>query len=145
VLGPNGAGKSTTLRVIAGLHPALDGDVVLCGRRVNDAEPDELKRQAGRDVVEIRVRHAADLARAGELLAPCGVDAPRLDGPNRRVNVPVEAGADQLTQAVQALARAGVAIDDIGLRRPTLDEVFLALTGRPATDDIEPLDEPVAA
>jgi daunorubicin resistance ABC transporter ATP-binding subunit len=115
------------------------------GRAIATGTPDELKRQAGRDVVEIRVRHADDLARAGELLAPCGVDAPRLDGPNRRVNVPVEAGADQLTQAVQALARAGVAIDDIGLRRPTLDEVFLALTGRPATDDIEPLDEPVAA
>jgi branched-chain amino acid transport system ATP-binding protein len=45
VLGPNGAGKSTTLRVIAGLHPALDGDVMLCGRRVNDAEPDELARR----------------------------------------------------------------------------------------------------
>ncbi len=115
------------------------------GRAIATGTPDELKRQAGRDVVEIRVRHADDLARAGELLAPCGVDAPRLDEPNRRVNVPVEAGADQLTRAVQALALAGVAIDDIGLRRPTLDEVFLALTGRPATDDIEPLDEPVAA
>ena len=53
-------------------------------------------------------------------------------------NVAVESGTDQLTGAVQALALADVAIDDVGLRRPTLDEVFLALTGRPAGD--EPAD-----
>jgi branched-chain amino acid transport system ATP-binding protein len=44
VLGPNGAGKTTTLRVAAGLHPASGGDVVLAGRRVNGARPDELAR-----------------------------------------------------------------------------------------------------
>jgi daunorubicin resistance ABC transporter ATP-binding subunit len=115
------------------------------GRSIATGTPDELKRQAGRDVVEIRVRHADDLGRAGALLAPFGLDAPRLDGPNRRVNVPVEAGADQLTRAVQALALAEIAIDDIGLRRPTLDEVFLALTGRAAADATDPSDQPIAA
>jgi branched-chain amino acid transport system ATP-binding protein len=44
VLGPNGAGKTTTLRVIAGLHPALSGDLMVAGRRVNGASPDELAR-----------------------------------------------------------------------------------------------------
>ena len=83
------------------------------GRAIATGTPDELKRQAGRDVVEIRVRRADDLARAGELLAPFGVDAPRLDEPNRRVNVAVEAGTDQLTRAVQALALA----DDRDRRR----------------------------
>ena len=83
------------------------------GRAIATGTPDELKRQAGRDVVEIRVRHAEDLARAGSLLAPFGVDAPRLDEPSRRVNVPVEAGTDQLTRAVQALALA----DDRDRRR----------------------------
>ena len=57
------------------------------------------------------------------------------------MNVPVEAGTDQLTRAIQALALADVAIDDVGLRRPTLDEVFLALTGRPATDESESQSE----
>jgi ABC-2 type transport system ATP-binding protein len=108
------------------------------GRAIATGTPDELKGCAGRDVVEIRVRRADDLARAGALLAPLGADEPRLDEPNRRVNVPVEAGTDRLTEAVRELALAGVAIDDVGLRRPTLDEVFLALTGRPATDD-EPI------
>jgi daunorubicin resistance ABC transporter ATP-binding subunit len=105
------------------------------GRAIATGTPSELKRQAGRDVVEIRVRHADDLERAGALLAPLGADALRVDAPNRRVAVPVESGTDQLAAAVQALALAHVPIDDVGLRRPTLDEVFLALTGRAATDD----------
>jgi branched-chain amino acid transport system ATP-binding protein len=45
VLGPNGAGKTTTLRVIAGLHPALSGDLMVAGRRVNGASSDELARR----------------------------------------------------------------------------------------------------
>ena len=45
VLGPNGAGKTTTLRVIAGLHPVLSGDLMVAGRRVNGASPDELARR----------------------------------------------------------------------------------------------------
>ena len=57
----------------------------------------------------------------------------------------VETGTDQLTRAVQALAGAAIAIDDVGLRRPTLDEVFLALTGRPATDESDPTADPIAA
>jgi ABC-2 type transport system ATP-binding protein len=105
------------------------------GRSIATGTPDELKGQAGRDVVEIRVRRPDDLGWAGELLAPLGAGPPRIDGPNRRVAVPVEAGTDRLTDAVRALAWAGVPIDDVGLRRPTLDEVFLALTGRPAADD----------
>jgi branched-chain amino acid transport system ATP-binding protein len=45
VLGPNGAGKSTTLRVLAGLHPSTGGDVMVTGRRVNGARPDDLARR----------------------------------------------------------------------------------------------------
>ena len=45
VLGPNGAGKSTTLKVLAGLHPASAGDVLVAGRRVNGARPDDLARR----------------------------------------------------------------------------------------------------
>jgi ABC-2 type transport system ATP-binding protein len=50
----------------------------------------------------------------------------------RRVSAPVGSGADALVAAVRELDRAGIATDDIGLRRPTLDEVFLRLTGRTA-------------
>jgi len=44
VLGPNGAGKSTVLKVVAGLHPVTDGDVIMAGRRVNGAAPESLAR-----------------------------------------------------------------------------------------------------
>ncbi len=119
------------------------------GRSIATGTPDELKRRAGRDVVEIRVRHVHDLRRAAELLAPLGADIPRLDEPSRRVAVAVEAGTDRLTAAVQALALAAISIDDVGLRRPTLDEVFLALTGRaagdPAATAADPMSETAAS
>ena len=51
--------------------------------------------------------------------------------------MPVDAGTDRLADAVRALAVAHIDIDDVGLRRPTLDEVFLALTGRPTTADTD--------
>ncbi|MGI9053632.1 MAG: ATP-binding cassette domain-containing protein [Ilumatobacteraceae bacterium] len=113
------------------------------GRSIATGTPAELKSLAGRDVVEIRVRHAADLATARDVLAPLGSEAPRVDEPARRVGVPVDAGTDRLADAVRALAEAGIDIDDVGLRRPTLDEVFLALTGRPAAND-EPGDHVAA-
>ena len=110
------------------------------GRAIADGTPAELKGLAGRDVVEIRARQAADLAAVEAVLAPFGCESPRVDEPNRRVAVPVDDGTARLTDAVRALAERGVVIDDVGLRRPTLDEVFLALTGRPA--DTPTSDDP---
>jgi ABC-2 type transport system ATP-binding protein len=111
------------------------------GRTIATGTPEELKTQVGQDMVEVRVRHAADLGSAAEALAPLGTESPRVDGPARRVAVPVDDGTERLADAVRALADQRIALDDVGLRRPTLDEVFLALTGRPAT---EPTDEPGA-
>ena len=105
------------------------------GRSIATGTPAELKGRAGRDVVEIRVRRSEDLGAATQLLAPLGSEAPRVDALARRVAVPVTTGTDRLADAVRALAEARIDIDDVGLRRPTLDEVFLGLTGRPATDD----------
>ena len=53
-----------------------------------------------------------------------------VDAATRRVSLPVDAGTQRLTAAARALEDAAVAIDDISLRRPTLDEVFLGLTGQ---------------
>ncbi len=104
------------------------------GRNIATGTPTELKDRAGRDMVEIRVRERDDLSAAAAVLAPIGHEDPRVDEPNRRVAVPVVDGTARLTDAVRLLAGAGIALDDVGLRRPTLDEVFLALTQRsPAT------------
>ena len=105
------------------------------GRAIATGTPDELKGRAGRDRVEIRVHHHADLAAATEVLAGLGNEEdPAVDQPGRRVAVGVEDGTKRLAEVIRALDDAGIEIDDVGLRRPTLDEVFLALTGRPVDE-----------
>src|SRR5262249_44754793 len=85
--------------------------------------------RAGRDVVEVHTRDVARLSAAADALDGLGALEPVVDATTRRVSIPVDAGTDQLTAAVRALDEHGVKVDDIALRRPTLDEVFLALTG----------------
>ena len=101
------------------------------GRVIADGSPDELKAQAGRDVIEIRVHRADELAIVAESLGRLGVEAPRIDAAVNRVTIPVDGGRAVIAEAVRALDALAVEVDDIGLRRPTLDEVFLALTGSP--------------
>jgi ABC-2 type transport system ATP-binding protein len=101
------------------------------GRLVAAGTAAELKSRAGRDVIDVRVRDAGQLGRAA---AAIGSDA-TVDAPRSRVAVPVTGGADELIAAIRALDGAGVALDDIALRRPTLDDVFLALTGHTADAD----------
>ena len=98
------------------------------GRNVASGTPSELKARAGSDVIEIHTRHAADVDRVAALLgaAPSAIDAG-----SRRLAVPVADGTDQLVDVVRALDRHGIEVDDVALRRPTLDEVFLTLTGQP--------------
>jgi ABC-2 type transport system ATP-binding protein len=105
------------------------------GRAIAQGSPAELKARAGRDVVEVHARRPADLDRLAAALVPVGRGEPRLDLPGRRLTVPVEGGTAAVTAAVRVVEGLGVEVDDIGLRRPTLDEVFLTLTGRPAADD----------
>ena len=102
------------------------------GRVIATGTPTELKTMAGQDVVEVRVRHGVALGAVAGLLAPLGTEAPHLDEPARRVAVPVLQGTAALSEAVRLIADQGLELDDIGLRRPTLDEVFLTLTGGPA-------------
>ena len=98
------------------------------GRLVASGTSNELKSQVGRDVIDVRPCDDNDLERAAQALgAEATVDAAR-----SHVSRPVTSGADELVAAVKALADAGIALDDISLRRPTLDDVFLTLTGRSA-------------
>ena len=105
------------------------------GKLVASGTSNELKTQLGRDVVDVHVSDDADLERAAQALGPEAT----IDVRASRVSLPVTTGADDLVAAVQSLGNAGVGLDDIGLRRPTLDDVFLTLTGRtteqPASDD----------
>ncbi len=120
----------------------LARDVVIVdhGRVIASGTPDELKDQAGRDVIEVRPRSAGDLPAVAEILASVAAEEPRSDDDSHRITATVDGGAGDLATVVRLLDEAGLQVDDIGLRRPTLDEVFLTLTGQP----IDPSDGPAA-
>ena|SRR5262245_10427989 len=106
------------------------------GRVIAAGTPDELKDRAGRDVIEVRPRAGGDLPAVEEALAKIGCEAPHTDMDTQRVSARVEGGADQLRDIVRLLDEGGIEVDDVGLRRPSLDEVFLAVTGK----HLEPTD-----
>lgn len=114
------------------------------GRVIANGTPAELKALAGSDVIEVRSRRAADLPALARALAAVGSDEPRVDAGTNRVTVPVAGGRSTITAAVQALGGIEVEVDDLGLRQPTLDEVFLNLTGAP-TQPAEETEQASAA
>ena len=93
---------------------------------------DELKSQVGGERIEIVLSSATDLDRTRGEVAGIGIGPPQVDERERRVTVPISGGAGDLMELLRRLDRAGVSVHDVGLRRPTLDDVFLQLTGRPA-------------
>jgi ABC-2 type transport system ATP-binding protein len=101
------------------------------GRVIDAGTPDELKDRAGRDVIDVRPRAAGDLPAVEEILASVSDDTPQSDIDTQRASVSVDTGADKLALVVQRLHDRRIALDDVGVRRPSLDEVFLALTGQP--------------
>jgi ABC-2 type transport system ATP-binding protein len=115
----------------------LAGQVVIIdhGRAVATGTPTDLKRRIGGSVVELHVRHGRDLASVAELLGRLDHGAAQIDEPTRRVSVRVDAGGDGLLTALRFVQDARVEIEDIALRQPNLDEVFLALTGQPEAGD----------
>jgi ABC-2 type transport system ATP-binding protein len=107
----------------------LAGRVVIVdrGRVIADGTPAELKAAAGRDVIEIHTRDTASVARALSKLGE-----PIVDDATRRVSLGVDDGPQRLMEAMRLLDDARLTFDDISLRRPSLDEVFLSLTGEAA-------------
>jgi len=97
------------------------------GRRVAAGTPDRLKTDVGRDVLEIHVPTGGDLARACDLTAT--VKGATIDADRHQLDLPITGGAAQSLDLLRRLDDNGVTIDDFQLRRPTLDDVFLALTG----------------
>ncbi|HEU5309425.1 MAG TPA: ATP-binding cassette domain-containing protein [Acidimicrobiia bacterium] len=101
------------------------------GRVITAGTPDELKDRAGRNVIEVRPRSGGDLPAVEATLARIGSEAPHTDLDTQRVSVPVDGGGDELRDVVRLLDERDIEVDDVGLRRPSLDEVFLAVTGEP--------------
>jgi ABC-2 type transport system ATP-binding protein len=104
--------------------------VVDHGRIIAKGTADDLKSNVGGERIEIVLRHTEDLGRVGGELAGCGDTDYLVDEESRRITIPCNEGVQKLIQIGQALEGAGIEIYDIGLRRPTLDDVFLSLTGQ---------------
>ncbi len=111
--------------------------VVDHGKIIARGTSDELKSQLGGERIEVIVHRRDDLQRATAILAACGSGEVSLDEHTRELTVHAEGGAKTLVQVLRDLDDAGIAIDDIGLRRPTLDDVFLALTGHAAEESVD--------
>jgi ABC-2 type transport system ATP-binding protein len=106
-------------------HLASQIVIVDHGRAVATGTPAELKARIGGNVIELHVRDTPDLDRIPALFGRSA----HIDEPTRRVTVRVDHGRDQLTDVLRSVDAAGIALEDISLRQPNLDEVFLTLTG----------------
>jgi ABC-2 type transport system ATP-binding protein len=106
--------------------------VVDHGKIIASGTADELKAKVGGERIEVVVHQRAEIPRAIELLVRSTEGEHNVDEHVRRITVPARGGARNLVQVVRDLDEANIAIDDIALRRPTLDDVFLTLTGHAA-------------
>ncbi|QGV79985.1 ATP-binding cassette domain-containing protein [Streptomyces ficellus] len=104
------------------------------GRAIADDTPEALKDRVGGDRIEVVAADPADLPRVARTVARVCNGEPRVDGAERRVHAPVSDRVAALTEVVRTLQDEGVQVEDIGLRRPSLDDVFLRLTGHAAGD-----------
>ncbi|MGW3485870.1 ATP-binding cassette domain-containing protein [Streptomyces sp. NEAU-H3] len=121
-------------------HLAHDICVIDHGRVIARGTSDELKAQIGGERVELVVHDPARMEEAAEVLSrvavpEAGEDAVTREAHTRGLTVPVRGGARLLVEVIRELDTRGIEIDDIGLRRPTLDDVFISLTGHVAEGD----------
>jgi ABC-2 type transport system ATP-binding protein len=106
--------------------------VVDHGKVIARGTADELKSQVGGERLQLVVHDRERLADAAAILTRLALAAPTVDERARELIAPIEGGAKLLVETVRELDTAGIAVDDLALRRPTLDDVFLSLTGKAA-------------
>jgi ABC-2 type transport system ATP-binding protein len=99
------------------------------GRAIASGTVSELKAGIGQDLIEVAVPDEKVVGAVSQILTRVTATQPRLDPGGRRVSALAPGGPAALASVIGCLEDAGVAVDEIGLRRPTLDEVFLTLTG----------------
>jgi ABC-2 type transport system ATP-binding protein len=119
----------------------LADDIVVVDRGSIIAQGDSrsLKSQVGGDQIHVVVVDPAGLSTAASVLADLMGAEPTVDAPTRSITVPTGMGVEAVVAVARALADARIAVEDLGLRQPTLDEVFLTLTGTAAADLADPM------
>jgi ABC-2 type transport system ATP-binding protein len=111
--------------------------VVDHGKVIARGTADELKTQVGGERLQLVVHDRDRIADAARILAGLALAEPSVDERTRELLAPVAGGAKLLVETVRQLDSAGIVVDDLALRRPTLDDVFLTLTGKAAEDESE--------
>ena len=104
------------------------------GKVIAEGTPGQLKASVGSGALHVRLLDPGDRTEAARVLARALGAEPHLEADPAALSVPVT-GADRASEAIAELARAGVGLASFALAQPSLDEVFLALTGHPAEDD----------
>jgi ABC-2 type transport system ATP-binding protein len=102
------------------------------GRTVADGTPAELKRRVGGNVLDVHTQRRDQLPAIAEVLGRLDTRKAQIDEATRRVTVGIDGAGAPLLAALRSLADAGLEIEDVAVRQPTLDEVFIELTGRAA-------------
>ncbi|QEV45837.1 ATP-binding cassette domain-containing protein [Streptomyces vinaceus] len=113
-------------------HLAHDICVVDQGKVIARGTSDQLKARTGGERVEVVVHEREHIAAARAVLAGFGKGETTVEDHTRKLTVPVSGGAKLLAEVIRELDSRGIEIDDIALRRPTLDDVFISLTGHTA-------------
>lgn len=113
-------------------HLAHDIAVVDHGKVIARGTSDELKSRTGGERIEVIVRARELMPEAATVLTGYGVGELAVEDHTRKLTVPVSGGPKLLAEVIRELDARGVELDDVGLRRPTLDDVFLSLTGHMA-------------
>ena len=113
---------------------ADDIAVVDHGRVIARGDARSLKREVGGDQLHVIATEVDDLDRIAEVMGRCAQAAPAVDRGTRSVTAPTEGGPGAIAALASELASAGIAVEDLGLRQPTLDDVFLTLTGAPPAE-----------
>ncbi|MEX2625613.1 MAG: AAA family ATPase, partial [Ilumatobacteraceae bacterium] len=114
----------------------LADDIIVIdhGREIAHGTADELKSMIGGEHLELTVRDLDQLDAAREVVEPHAIGEMHLDEQRGQLSAPVDGGAAALTKVLRDLDDRGVDIVDVGLRRPTLDDVFMTLTGHTAEE-----------
>ncbi len=111
--------------------------VVDHGKVIAWGTPDQLKTQVGGAVLEVTVPPGTDITRAAELLRGAAAGPVTVDARRHRLSLPAATEPGLVTKVVRALDGGGVAVDDVGVHRPALDDVFMTLTGHRAETEAE--------